>query len=42
MLEQGWLSDNGLMSLLNGCANEEVEKEIREIIDELKTWIFLI
>ncbi|KAL4003621.1 putative DNA primase eukaryotic-type small subunit [Acanthocheilonema viteae] len=37
MLEQGWMSDDGLMSLLDGCANEEVEKEIREIINEVKT-----
>ncbi|EFO25443.1 DNA primase [Loa loa] len=36
MLEQGWMSNNGLMSLLDGCVNEEVEKEITEIIDEVK------
>ncbi|VDM20466.1 unnamed protein product, partial [Wuchereria bancrofti] len=37
MLEQGWMSNDGLMSLLDGCINEEVEKEIREIIVEVKT-----
>lgn len=37
MLEQGWMSDDGLMSLLDSCINEEVEKEIKEIIDEVKT-----
>lgn len=36
MLEQGWVSDDGLMSLLDGCVSKEVEKEIREIIDEVK------
>lgn len=37
MFEQGWMSNDGLMSLLDGCISEEVEKEIREIIDEVKT-----
>ncbi|VDN91866.1 unnamed protein product [Brugia pahangi] len=37
MLEQGWMSNDGLMSLLDGCVNEEVEKEISEIIVEVKT-----
>uniref|UniRef100_A0A915PHC1 DNA primase n=1 Tax=Setaria digitata TaxID=48799 RepID=A0A915PHC1_9BILA len=37
MVEQGWMSNDGLLSLLDGCLNEEVEKEIREIIDEVKT-----
>ncbi|VDK70125.1 unnamed protein product [Onchocerca ochengi] len=37
MFEQGWMSNDGLMSLLDGCVNEEVEKEIREIVDEVKT-----
>ncbi|VDN02188.1 unnamed protein product [Thelazia callipaeda] len=37
MYEQGWMSDDGLMSLLDGCGNKEVEEEIRQIINEIKT-----
>ncbi|MCP9259377.1 DNA primase [Dirofilaria immitis] len=37
MLEQGWMSNDGLISLLDDCINEEVEKEIKEIVDEVKT-----
>lgn len=31
------MSDDGLCSLLDGCINSEVEDEIRDVINEIKS-----